>query len=629
MRARRIPGVPRRWPAWLAGVWLALWASAAAAQSVQVTASVDDKTVGTEEMVVYTIEIRGAQLSQIETPQPPETEGLALVQRFPATSRNISVINGQMQQSIGFQWRYRPLHEGAARIEAATVAVGGETYRTDPIALTVVPQARRPRRRDPFGRLFDPPAVPDDPEPEPTVSDRDLFIRVIPSARRAYQNEQVTVEYQLFFRDGIQLRQSRLTDSWDAEGFWREELDVESRPIPRVVVENGLRYNTIVLKRAAVFPTRAGTLHIDPLRIETEAIVPTRSRDPFARFFSPSRRFAPIALASAPLTVEARPLPDGAPDGFRGAVGQFQMRSRVDRTSVEVGHSVQVTVVISGTGNLATLEAPPFEPPGVFERYDPQVAARIDRSGRTVRGSKTFTYVLVPRSNGRFELPPVTFTYFDPRTGRYRTLRDEARSIEVTGTAPPPVAAGALAAGLPVDDIAGLQPEAPEWRRLRARPLYASPLAYALLLIPLLLLGGLAVHQHHRRRLASDRSYARNRRAHPLARKHLRAADECLRQGEARAFYAELERAVRGFVGNRLDIAETGLTHAQLDDRLAAAGIPDDLRQELRGLLEACDRVRFAPVMPDHAAMEADRDRAGRLIVALDERFKQPAAAGR
>ncbi len=601
---------------------------AAVARQVRVAASVGETTVGTEELVTYTIEVQGAQLSQIETPTPPETEGLVLVQRFPGTSRNISVINGRMQQSIGFQWRYRPVREGAARIEAATVKVGDQTYHTEPIVLTVVPQAQRPRRRDPFDRLLDPLGAPPD-EPEPTVNDRDLFIRVVPSTRRAFQNEQVAVEYQLFFRDGIQLRQSRLTDSWDAEGFWREELDVESRPIPRVVVENGLRYNTIVLKRAAVFPTRAGTLHIDPLRIETEAILPGRSRDPFSRFFSPSRRFAPIALASAPLTIEAQPLPPDAPPDFRGAVGQFKMQTQIDRTSVEVGASIQVEVIISGSGNLATLEAPPFEPPGVFERYDPQVTANIDRSGSRIQGTKTFTYVLVPRSNGTFELPPVSFSYFDPQAGRYRTRRSEPVTLHITGTAP--TDADAIAAGMPVDDIAGLQTDVQAWRRLHDTPLHRNPWAYGLLLLPALLLGGLALYQRHQRRLSTDLSYARNRRAHPVARKHLRTAEGLLKQNQPRAFYAELERAVRGFIGNRLNVAETGLTHAQLDERLAEAGTPPQTREALRALLEECDRIRFAPVLPDRAAMEAARDRAGHIIVLLDEHFKQqtPVAAGR
>ncbi len=593
----------------------------------KVTASVRETTVGAEERVVYTIEVQGSRLSEIETPQAPEAEGLTLVQRFPSTSRNISIVNGNMQQSVGFQWTYQPTGEGTARIGPARVTVAGEVYTTEAITLTVVPQAQRParaRRRDPFAGLLDPFAGRD-PEPpkEETPAPEDLFIRVVPAKRTAYQNEQLTVEYQLFFRDGIQLRQSRLTDSWDAEGFWREELDVDTRPIPRDVVEGGLRYHTIVLKRAAVFPTHAGELRIDPLRIETEAILPQRTRDPFESFFLRSRRYRPIDVASAPLTIRVKPLPPNPPPDFRGAVGQFRMVTRVDRTSLEAGESLQLKVVLSGDGNFATLEAPSFTAPNVFEQYEPEVASSIDRSGLRIRGTKTFTYVLVPRSHGTYELPPVTFSYFDPQAKRYRTLTSEPRVIHVTGAAETTPPVGATAAGLPVDDIAGPLIDGASWTRTDRRPLHRNPWTYVLLLLPALALGALALYQRHTRRLATDVSYARNRRAHPMARKHLREAETLLRKKEPRAFYAELERAVLGFIGNRLNIAETGLTRPQLDERLARAGIPDDLRQDLRQLLEECDRIRFAPILPDRAAMEAARDRAGRLIAAFDERFKQ------
>ena len=406
------------------------------AQDVQVLSSVDETTIGTEENLVYRIEVRGATLSQVRTPSAPETEGLALLQRFPSTSQQTSIINGRIEQSIGFSWTFRPLREGTAQIKATTVTVGDRAYPTDLIRVTVVPQAQRPQRRATSRRNpFAPRSA--EPEPPPEVDDRDLFIRAIPSARDVYQNQQVTVAYQLFFREGIQLRQSRLTDSWDAEGFWREELDVEPRPLPRVVVEDGLRYNMITLKRVAVFPTRSGDLKIDPLRIESEVYVPVRSNDPFDRFFSSRNRYQTVEIASPTVRVTALPLPEDAPPTFNGAVGTFDLSVGVDRQDVEVGGSIQVVVEIEGTGNLATLSTPSFSPPGAFDVYDPQTDTQIRRTGSRVRGTKTFTYVLIPRANGTFELPPIAFTYLNTNTGAYETRRSLPIPVRVSGTAGP------------------------------------------------------------------------------------------------------------------------------------------------------------------------------------------------
>jgi len=623
------PKMPVRTPVMFAV--LMLWiVPVLRAQNVTVNATVDATTIGVKEHVSYSIEVKGGQLSQIATPQPPKADGLNVVSRFASTSQNISLFNGRMQQSVSYQWDYVPVREGAVSIPSVTVKVGSKSYRTKAIGLTVVAQAQRPARRrpDPFAQLTNPfarGATPPHDAGSGEPDAKDLFIRVVPSTRSAYQNEQVTIEYQLFFREGIQLRQSRLTDSWDAEGFWREEMDVDTRPIPRSVVENGLRFNTIVLKRAAVFPTHPGKLHVDPLRIETEAVEPTRSRDPFARFFS-SSRFVPVDVASDPLTIDAKPLPAGAPAGFNGAVGQFQMIAQLDRATVEVGASVQVKVVIRGAGNLATLSAPVLHTPGAFEKYDPQVESSIDRSGSEIRGTKTFTFVLVPRSHGTFDLPPVRFIYFDPKLGHYQTHATTLPAVHVTGDEVAVPAASATAAGLPVDDIAGLLTDRADWEALHQTPLHESVWAYAWLFIPLLSLGGLTLYHRRSLRLATDRKYARNRRAHPLARKHLKRAETLLLDNEPRALYADVEQAVLSFIGNRLNIAETGLTRAQLDGHLAETDVPGDVRVRLAHLLEECDRMRFAPVLPDRNTMRTALDRAAELIVELDGYFKQQTA---
>jgi hypothetical protein len=606
---------------------LAGLASAAGAQDVSVRGSVSEATVGTEETVTFTLEVEGVTFSDVEMPEPPETEGLVLVTPIPSTQRNMTFINGQLRQSVGFSWSFRPVREGGARIGAARVTAKGKAYETRPISVQVVAQGQRPQRRprSAFPSLAPPPDARQPDGEAPAVDERDLFIKVVTSKRQALQNEQVTLEYLLYFRDGIQLRHSRLAGSWDAEGFWREEFDVETRPIPRAVVENGLRYNVITLKRVAVFPARAGTLRIDPLQIETEAYVPYRSGDPFDQFFSLRNRFDTIELASPAVSVEASPLPAGAPAGYGGAVGSYRMTARVSRSTVEVGEPVEVEVTITGAGNLATLPAPPLPAPGVFEAYDPQVNATITRTGALIQGTKTFTYVLVPRSNGTFALPDMAFAFFDPARRQYETLRAPLATIRVTGTATTPATATETASGLPVDDIAGLLP-AGRWMAPAGTPLHRQTWPYAALAAPLVLLAALYAYRRHATRLATDTRYARNRVAHPLARKHLKQAEALLRQGHHRAFFEELERAVLGFIGNRFNVAEQGLTRPQLDARLATLDVAAETRQELRALLEACDLARFSPVVPERAEMEHARDRAARLIVALDQAATRQAA---
>jgi len=600
-----------------------LFAAQSVAQ-VKVVASVSETTIGTEESLTFQITVEGSGTGSIQTPTPPQADGLMLLQSVPSTNQNISMVNGTVSQSYGFTWMYKPVHEGTITLAETRVHVGDRDYTTKAIAIKVVPQSSRPkrsasrltRRPDPFSSLFGAPA--NDPDDTPEISPSDIFIRAIPSKKNVVKNEQVTIEYQLFFREGIQLRQSRLTDSWDAEGFWREEMDVETRPIPQIVVNDGIRYNKIVLKRAAVFPTRAGRLSVDALKIESEALLPSRSRDPFRQLFSMRTRFQPVKLASPEVLVKTAPLPSGTPPSFLGAVGSYRMTTHVDRTDLEVGESLQYKVTISGTGNLATLDIPPFVPPTAFELYDPENSVSLDRSGSVLKGKKTFTYILVPRSNGTFELPAVDFSFFDPAARRYRTAHADAVPVHVSGIATTPAGITMTTDGLPVDDIAPPLDSGDSWVKIHSTELTRSPWAYGALFLPMLLLVGVVLVVRNRRILASDSRYARGRRAHPLARKHLKKATSLMSIADAPAFFDEVERAVLGFVGNRLNVPERGLTRNTLNALLEKHHVSDDLRRRLYHLLDTCDRSRFAPATLLSDAFDEAYAEAAALIVAID-----------
>jgi BatD DUF11 like domain len=588
------------------------------AQDARVLATVSESSIGTEEVLRFTLEVRGVRA--INTPAAPQTDGLALAQSLPSRQTNMSIVNGAVSQSVSFTWVYRPLREGAVLVGSVSVVLDGREYQTEPITVTVLPQSQRPARPAPTRQNPFAPFQRTNPEPEQSAPDaKDIFIDVIPSSRTAIHNQQITVAYMLYFREGIQLRQSRLTDSWDAEGFWREELDVDTRPIPQVVVRDGLRYNRITLKRASVFPTRSGDLSIDPLRIESEAILPNRSSDPLARFFSLQSRFAPVELSSAPLKVTVVPQPSGAPASFSGAVGSLRFSAVFDRTELEVGESLQLTIQISGNGNIATLSPPAFEAPGAFEQYDAQVSSNIDRTGAQLRGTKTFSYVLVPRSNGTFEMPGVEYSWYDPSSSQYVTRASDPVTVTVTGTGTPATTALALSGGLPVDDIAGPVRLDGSWVQTDGSPLHRRIWPYLALLVPGLLLGLTSAFGRHAKRLAANPAVARLRRAGPLARKHLKAADRRLAEADARGYYEALQTALLGFVGNRLNVAEQGLTRESLDRVLDARRVELDVRRQMIEFLDACDAARFSPVLPTGETMRQDRDRAADLLVTLDD----------
>jgi len=583
-----------------------------------VSGSVSSSTIGTEESVSYTLEISDSDGSEIVTPTPPDAIGLTLISGNPSRSTNMSIINGQISTSVSYTWHYRPEKEGDAQILETAITVGETSFTTQPVTITVVPQSQRPqtqsRSRSPFGgfSLFDDP-VSGDPPAE--VTQQDIFIRANQSTTEAYLNQQITLDYKLYFRPWTSPRNSRQADSWDAEGFWREEIDLSDNQDIQTVVENGIQYQAVTIRRVAVFPTRPGELSIDPLSIAAE--VRPSGINPFSSpFFSNS--YTTIERASSPINITSKPLPDNAPNGFNGAVGQYSLATELNQTELDVGEVLQLSLTISGTGNIALIEAPKPSFPGIFEIYDPEVSVSKTTSGNLIQGTKTVIWLLIPRTNGTFQVPPIEFVYFDPFQSDYMVLSSTLDPITVTGSSISAVATASTASGFPVDDIAVLKRD-PRWILTNRSPLHQQNWFYLLVIVPILGLGVTAILSRRMVRLATDTQWARNRKAHPLARKHLKNARNLVSGDHPDKFYAALELAILGFLGNRLNISERGLTRKQLTSVLTEVGIQGQSQQDLISFLDTCDAARFAPNRPEQSLLQEHLHTAGQILSSLGQ----------
>lgn len=579
---------------------------------VEVTASVDETTIGLDDVARFTILISGVPFSQITNPSAPAAEGLTLLQRTASTQQNISFVNAAVRQSISFTWQYRPQRVGDARISAARVTVGTRQFTTEPITIKVVPAGQR---RSSVG------AAPTGAGKTLGISSQDVFIRAEASKQTVYQNEQLTLEYVLYFRHGVVLRNSRLADSWDAGGFWREDLDVDQQSTMRTEIVNGLRYNTLVLKRVAIFPTRSGELTVEPLRVESEVALPRRSSAFRSLLFDRPSRFQSTTVESPPVNIKATALPSPPPD-FRGVVGDLRIQTSVNRREVEAGEPIQFTVVLSGRGNIATLPEPPLQLPPLIEKFGPEISDSINRSGKSVSGSKTFVYTLVPRSGGRHTIPGFSIPYFDPGHGEYRRLESAPIAIKVSG-AVIPAASTVPTSRFPIDDIAPPHDEAPTWVDVDRNPLHQHEWPYVVLIVPVIGLASLFLYRRRLGRIATDERFARSRRAHPAARKHLIKAETLLSQGRSHELYAEIARAVLGYVGDRLHLAPQGMTHEQLRVALEKKGLSARLSEATTEILGECETARFSPAPPDTAVIQDVVERAATLIAGIHEQVKR------
>ena len=588
-------------------VLLFLFAAPLSAQ-VSIHAYVDKTVLGDAETLAFTLEVSG-NLDDLGSIQPPDARGLALVQGTPVLRSRV-IVNGE--DHLTLRWLYRPLHTGRAEILSARIPSSGHTLETDPISVEIVAQGQRNAPR--ASRMQ--PSI--GPKPDtPTSADGDLFVRAEPSSRSAVPGQQVIVDYILYSRPHFHPRRSQVTGTWDAEGFWREELDVPDRDTyPRSVTIGGEQYNAVTLRRMALFPTRTGQLEIGEMAFELELARSSRSTSPFGPLFSPfTSRFSTEDATAPALTLTSRPLPNDPPESFGGAVGQFGMAAFTDLEEVAAGEPIQLTVEIRGTGNIATLAAPEIEVPLEFDKFDPQQERRIDRRNASLSGVKTFTFTLVPRGGGSFEIAPIEWSYFDPARGSYQTLRSSTFAVEVSG----PVASSALIPEVSPGDPSvplGLMTEA-VWQRERASRSVPALVLFGGFALPLLALLGLVAMRRIGDHRADVTAETLALRAHPEAKKRLREAKKAL--GDAPTFYSAIERALRVFLTDRLGTSVTGVPRTTLQVTLADRGISLETSQELDTLLAECERAQFAPGLAGHTnAQMAAAEHTSHLFAAVD-----------
>ncbi len=594
-------------PLWLGpGLALPGAPTLASAQEIGARAYLNASQVGVGRQFVLNVEVSGTQ--QLDSdPELPEMEGFAGFLGA-GTSTSIQIVGGRTSMAITYQYRFQALTEGTFEIGPVSVAVGDQTVRTEPLTLVI-------------SDAPPPPAAGAAPGAEPgdagAIAPEDLFVETDLSATRVFENEPVTVEYRIFTR--VPVESYTITTLPQATGFWSEELEQPSSPETAQVIRGGSEYLTATIRRTVLFPTGPGARTLDPMSVEAQVrLRAPRTFDPFADIFDLSSvrgRRLPVVVASEPVTIEVLPLPsEGRPGSFAGHVGTLGLSASLSEDAVAVNEAVTLRVEYSGTGNLRTISPPEIDFPVEFEVFPPEAADRIAEGGGSLAGTRTFEYVLIPRSPGELAIPPVEVAWFDPAAGEYGSARSQPLGLSVTGEAAAGGGAGTVPAAVEAlrDEIRFIHTGSPKLRRADLS-LFATGAFWAIFLLPLAAAGGALVLRRHRDRLEGDVAYARVRRANRMAKRRLARA-RGLASGDPRDFYGEVAGALQGLLADKLNLAEAGLVREEAGRIAARRGASGATLERLFACLDDCDRQRFAPAGAEREPPERVLERAAAIM---------------
>ncbi|HTN68382.1 MAG TPA: BatD family protein [Dysgonamonadaceae bacterium] len=521
---------------------------------------------------------------------PSEMKGFEI--RFgPSVSSSYStqVINGKSTSQSSFSYTYILVapEEGTFTIDPASITVDGSNYQSNSVKIEVLPPDKEADQSQPSSTS------------ESTAKEikaSDAFIRTNVSKSRIYEQEAFMVTFKLYTT--LHVVDFGRIEFPEFEGFLVEELDVPSNQQLKLEHYDGRNYYTAVLRKTLLFPQRSGKMTIPSGRLEMVFSVPSGKK--ISSFFGMQEVNTDVKkpMITNPVTVNVTPLPSGKPASFKGAVGSFNFKPSISTQEIRANEPVTIKLELSGTGNHKLVQNPEIEFPTNFELYDPTIENDLRATESGLTGTRKIEYLVIPRYEGEYTIPPIEFSYFDIGSRSYKTSKSPSYSINVLKGDPSKATASTYVQQQEVkveQDIRHIKTGSPKF--IKTDGFFVGSWSYwSWYLIPFVLLFVFFILYRKQMKLNANIALMRTKRANRVAKRRLKQAEKHLKQDDKQNFYNEILRALWGYFSDKLSIPVANLTKSNIGAELLEYGVDETLIEDFMDILDTSEFARYAPV---------------------------------
>ena len=519
----------------------------------------------------------------------------------PSQSVSQSWINGKVTFSQSYTYIIQPKRKGAFSIASASIKVGGKFIKSEPVKIIVLDAVEIPKN-------------PNDPN---YVAQQNIHLVAEISKANPYVGEGIYVEYRLYVSENVSVYDTSISEAPKYNGFWNQDIKVNRFPV-KMGKYNGENYRYIVLQKALLIPTKTGKLSIDPMRMDIVIGVPSGREDFFGNAITKNVR---REFASTKKIIRPKALPlEGKPANFAGAVGDFNFSVALSKDILKANETSQVQVKISGKGNLKLFELPTVETPVELEMYQPERKERVRVNASGISGAVTDTYTVVPLYKGKYKIPSISFSYFNPKEKKYKTIATEDFFVDVKeGKELITVDTSSVIQQELVSSGRNFRYIATKTNFITAKKIdfFKSNLFYVLFLLPLIAIPvGVFIGKKNEER-SNDIIGNKTRKAEKLAKKYLSKAQKQL--GKKEAFYEALERALHNYLKAKLGIETAEISKERITEILEGKNVKAATIHQFIEVLKNSDFARYTPFTATE--MKEEFERAKAVIVQLDKQL--------
>ena len=523
----------------------------------------------------------------------------------PQQSVSRSWVNGVQSFSKTYTYFLTPKKKGKIVLGQAEVNINGEIYKTSPIEIEIISAVEKPN----------------DPNNNDNIIDGNIHLVAEISKNNPYLNEGITVTYKLYFRNPISISDVQELESPSYGDFWSHLIKIGRAEINMRGSYKGEPYNEVIWRKAVLYPQKTGKLILEPLTLNLSLNLPSNRKDLFGRRILTQ---AQKMITTGKDIIRVKGLPqNNKPDNFSGAVGEFDFDVILNKNALKATESFQVKIKVKGKGNLKLFNLPPINVPNTLEVYEPEHEENIQITVSGMEGFIEDNYTIVPEYQGKYPIPPVKFTYFNPQTALYKTLNSQDLLVDVFDGPQ----AGSKRANMVVSEskqIIETSENAFRFIKLNTeltpvnkKIFWMSNRFWTLLFTPLLLIITAYLFKFFVFEKTEDASTSKQRKAQYLAKKYLSSAKKVFHNQIL--FYEALERALHNYLKAKLKIETTELSKSKIEILLLDKKVKKQTALDYVSVIENCELARYAP--GSSVNIQSDFEKASRLIATIDKQL--------
>ncbi len=529
---------------------------------------------------------------QSNAPRPPELQGCDLLYGPSVSTMSSSqYINGQMSSStsVDYTYMYRATTPGKVTVPEVTVNSGGKNYTSHSVTFEIL-SPDKPQQQQGQSQQTSPQVSAVDPSTHRPgqVSPNDLFVRVSFSKAHALEQEAVMATIKVYTKYSI--TSFLVTQQPLFDGFLSEELPVDLE----VNLENynGQNYNTAVLKRLLLYPQKSGKLTVNSGKYD---ITIQQFELVNMGFFTTQRPIeSQVTTESNMATIDVTPLPEPKPAGFDGAVGRFTVSTDLQPELLRTNEAAVYTYTIKGTGNIRYLKQPDIKFPASIDRYTPKTDIDAKIVGANTTGTYKVDYTIVPQEAGKLEIPGTPFVYYDIDRKEYVTLETRSYDLNVAKGSSTSSVVEQREIDKSMNDILHIKPSTDK-RHKEISYIFHNGFYWLTFVLAIAILVGIAVIYRRQLKFNADVKGRKHARANRVVSKRLKTARSFMNAHENDKFYAELAKAMWGYISDKLSIAPSQLLRDNIASQLENYGASAQTTEELLSVLDECEMARFTP----------------------------------